>query len=160
MPATARAKKDKEKKVVQCDSVTRNELLAFVYYATVDDIGRGGKTLHMTDVDRGMEFKVEGQQLIESSLSADQFHTTKKTTKTKVAEMLVQAYNRPFTVCFTKTDGKERTLRGRLIQPEPLLGRSMVEDLDLERTTHRMRQVDHRTIKFLILDGVKYEVRK
>ena len=50
-------------------------------------------------------------------------------------------------------------MRGRLITPEPLLGRSMVEDLDLAVTEHRQRLVDHRTIKFLIIEGVKYIVK-
>jgi len=39
------------------------------------------------------------------------------------------------------------------------LGRSMVEDLESSDKKNRMRQVDHRTIKWLIVDGVKYVVK-
>ena len=58
-----------------------------------------------------------------------------------------------------KQDGTERTLRGKLVKPEPLLGRSMVEDLDSDDKKNRLRQVDHRTINWLVVDGVKYTVK-
>jgi len=34
----------------------------------------------------------------------------------------------------------------------------MVEDLEV-KGVNRLRQVDHRTIKYLIVDGVKYMVK-
>ena len=160
--ATATPEKEvaeKSKKRVQSSKVNVGDLMAFIYYTQVDDVRKGGDELTVTDVDRQDSFRVQGKPLVESSYSADQFHTTKRATKTKVAETLVGAFNRPFSVCFEKTDGTERTLRGRLIKPEPLLGRSMVEDLDIV-SGHRMRQVDHRTIRWLIVDGIKYTVRK
>ena len=40
-----------------------------------------------------------------------------------------------------------------------LLGRSLCEDLDLPEGRNRLREVDHRTIKYLIVDGVKYVVK-
>jgi len=76
----------------------------------------------------------------------------------KAAEILVNAYHRPLTVCFVKNDGTERTLRGRLVKPEPLLGRSTVEDLDVTNG-NRLRLVDHRTIKWIVVDGTKYTVK-
>ena len=75
-----------------------------------------------------------------------------------MAELLINARNIPFTVCFEKQNGEERVLRGRLISHEALLGRSSVEDLDLP-AGDRTRLVDHRTLKFLILNGVKYVLK-
>jgi hypothetical protein len=100
---------------------------------------------------------VHGKELIESAFSADQYSAEEKVTKTRAAEILSTAYNRPFTVCFEKQDGKERVLRGRLVEPEPLLGRSHVEDLDVVEG-HKLRLVDHRTIRYIIVNGTKYTV--
>lgn len=139
--------------------VKRNDLMAFVYWGTIDSASRLGDRVSVSDVDRGEGFSVNGSPLVESAFSADRYDEVQKVTKTRAAELLVNAYNRPFTVVFEKKEGEERTLRGRLIQPEPLLGRSMVEDLDIKADKHRLRQVDHRTIKSLIVDNVMYVVK-
>ena len=136
--------------------VKKNDLMAFVYWAKVDSTTYGG--VYCTNVDNGAAFEVCGDSLIQKAFSADWFEKTEKVTKTEAAEKLSTAYNRPFTVCFKKANGDTRELRGRLIKPEPLMGRSMVEDLDLNEGSP-MRLVDHRTIEWLIVDGVKYEVK-
>ena len=130
--------------------------MAFVYYAKVKRAS--SDVLDVESIDKkGMDFKVEGKELIENGFSADQYDEEEKVSMTRAAEILVSSYNRPLTVCFDKNDGTERVLRGRLVHPEPLLGRSMVEDLDLP--SDRFRLVDHRTLKFLVVDGVKYSVK-
>jgi hypothetical protein len=149
---------DRKKNKVKPSSVKVGDLMAFTYYAKVDSVGLGGTKLVITDLDSGMDkITVEGRELVENSLSADFFEEEVKVTKTEAAEILVSSYGRPFTVCFEKTDGTERILRGRLVMPEPLLGRSKVEDL--EQTKDRMRLVDHRTIRWLTVDGVKHVVK-
>lgn len=126
----------------------------------IENLGAGPKT-----------FSVIGTDLIRAMPSADLFESEQKVTKTRAAEILVTAFNKPFSVAFEKQDGTERVLRGRLVQPEPLLGRSMCEDLDIEikpakaetganGAASRYRLVDHRTIKWLVLDGVRYVVGK
>lgn len=140
------------------DQVQTDELMAFVYYVKVKQTD-GGNEVVVADVDHGSrEIKISGKELIENAYSADQSHETIKVTKTQAAEILVGSVNRPLTVCFIKADGTERKLRGRLVRPEPLLGRSMVEDLDTT-DTNRLRQVDHRTIEWIIVEGVKYVVK-
>ena len=52
--------------------------------------------------------------------------------------------------------GKETQLTGRLSRAEGKLGRSLVIDLP----TAGYRQVDHRTLKWFIVDNVKYTVKK
>jgi hypothetical protein len=139
--------------------VNSGDLMALVYFVKVQSVQERGEYLVVTDVDQDQgPINVRGKTLVENSFSADQFSETEKVTKTAAAELLVNSFNRPFKVCYTKQDGEERVLRGRLIQPEPLLGRSMVEDLDADKK-NRVRQVDHRTIQWLIVEGVKYEVK-
>ncbi|MEK6932591.1 MAG: hypothetical protein AABW56_02235 [Nanoarchaeota archaeon] len=135
--------------------VRKGDLMAFVDYVRVDQVLNGGNDLKVYDLDSKFDFKVLGKDLVEKSFSADRYEDEKKVTKTEAAELLIKAYNRPFTVGFTKSDGSSRTLRGRLLSPEPLLGRSHVEDLDITSGS-RLRLVDHRKIEFLIVDGIKY----
>lgn len=56
-------------------------------------------------------------------------------------------------------EGEERTLIGYLSKVEPKVGRSTVIDLELPRDKYRIRQVDHRTINWLIIKNVKYTVK-
>ncbi len=142
---------------MKANKIKNGDLVAFTYYGKV--VGHSAGELSVYDVDNKREFLVRGTDLIEGSLSADQFSSTKKVNKTKAAEVLIEAKNRPLTVMFTKVNGEDRKLRGRLVNAEPLLGRSMVQDLDITKG-NPLRQVDHRTIKWLIVDDVKYEVKK
>ena len=132
------------------------DILTIVHYAKVTS--KNGNTVAVSDLDNQQPFEINGSPLIEKCLTPDQFTSTKKVTKTEAAELLVSAYNKPLKVLFVKEDKTEREMRCRLIKPEPLLGRSMVDDLDID-SGHKMRQIDHRTIKWLILDGTKYEVK-
>lgn len=151
-----------ERRIEKVDpaKVKKGDLLAFTYYTLVKEVQDGGKKLIVADVDnKGSEIGIQGLELVERSHSSDFFVDEEKVGKIHAAEILVGSQHRPFTVCFEKQDGSERVLRGRLIRPEPLLGRSMVEDLEEADQKKRLKQVDHRTIKFLIVDGVKYIVK-
>lgn len=146
---------------VQYDKIKEGDLMAFIYYGKIKskdfiDIHESVQVAGVAGAPSG--FHVHGKDLIEVGFSADQFNRTEKLSKTAIAEILTTSYNRPFTVCFEKQDGTERTLRGRLVQPETLLGRSHVEDLDIKEGNN-LRLVDHRTLKFLIVNGVRYQVK-
>ena len=134
------------------------ELLAVTFWTKVDRID-GTEKLLVEDLERGNKFHIQGKDLISSTLSADEFSKTEKITKTAAAQKLVTLFGVPFTVNFDEQSGSNRTLRGKLIEPEPLLGRSYVEDLDIPLNEHRLRQVDHRSIRYLICQGVKYVVK-
>ncbi len=138
--------------------VRPGHLIAFVHYARVVGVEDGGERLHVEDLDTGQKFDINGRSLVEAAHSPDQHASTVKATKTEMAERLVSAFGRPIAVCFTKQTGEERILRGRLDAPEPLLGRSRVEDLD-QPPGHRYRLVDHRELKWLVVDGVRYELK-
>jgi hypothetical protein len=139
--------------------IKRDHIMSIVHYIKVTDIYPDTYEFNGDDIDQPTnQMKVKGKELLERAYSADQFDTEEKISKTHAAELLVTAVNRPFTVCFDKTDGSERTIRGRLVKPEPLLGRSMVEDLDAP-SNNRLRQVDHRTIHWLVVEGKKYIVK-
>lgn len=151
---------DRKINKVQPSKVAVNDLMAFVNYVKVKQVLNGGEELIVTDLDHNnRNIKIAGKDLVENSLSADQSEETVKVSKTEAAEILISLHNRPFTVSFEKADGKERVLRGRLIKHEALLGRSMVEDLDEPADKNRVRQVDHRTINWITVEGVRYQVK-
>lgn len=150
--------------------VNKDDLMAFTYWVKVTEnlveLSGSSRTFEVLRVvnldDKNSPIEFRGLELIEGGLSADQFHEEQTVTKTKAAELLVTSHNRPLTVAFVKADGTDRKIRGRLISAEPLLGRSMVEDLDLEdngKERNRVRLVDHRTITYLIVEGIKYTVK-
>lgn len=145
---------------IAASKVKTGDMMAMVYFVKVKSV-RGPNEIYVEDLYHGTsDIEVRGKELIENSYSADQFTEEMKVSKTQAADILIHSSNRPLTVSFLKADGEERVLRGRLIKPEPLLGRSMVEDLDKPVTEkNRLRQVDHRTINWLVVDGVKYIVK-
>tara|TARA_R110000824_G_scaffold112318_1_gene261400 strand:- start:5222 stop:5629 length:408 start_codon:yes stop_codon:yes gene_type:complete len=132
-----------------------NDLVAFTYWAKINKVN--GSKLSVTDVDTDENFEVKGQPLIDSAFSADDHNNTEKVTQTQIADRLVKSFNRPLTVNFTKKDGASRSLRGRLLSSEPLLGRSYVQDLDTDDNGTRL--VDHRTISRLVVEDVEYVVK-
>lgn len=153
---------DRKTHPLNFSKIKSGDILAIVQYVKVKEVIPKHFAFlgESRDMDFGKPIQYSGKDMIEAGYSSDQYEEEVKIGKIAAAEILVSSYNRPFTVCYEKADGTPRTLRGRLVKPEPVMGRSMVEDLDLEITEkNRLRQVDHRTISFLIVDGVKYTVK-
>ena len=121
---------------------------------------KGGYKVMGRDLDLGIDgFAVNGTPLVESLYTAGVVTKVEKVTQTELAEHFVEdCRNIPFTVCFVKQNGEERILRGRYIKQERLMGRSMVEDLDIA-SGHKQRLVCHRELRWLIVNGVKYELK-
>lgn len=136
------------------------DILAFVNYVQVQEVGsdaskQPGTKLKVKNVDTGEVINIEGKGLVENALSADFFQEEVPTSQSNLIDILMRSYNQPFTVVYEKQDGKERTLRGRLIKPDTRRGRSDVEDLDNE-PKDRYRQADHRTLSTVVVGGTKY----
>jgi hypothetical protein len=140
---------------------TRGEVIARVLYLRVEaqsytrDYDASFKCV---DLENKSHLVVNGQELVKKFVSADQVDETKQVTRTELAQRLVSVGSLPFTVTFVKADKKERVLRGRLVEHEDLLGRSMVHDFEVEKG-EPIRLVDHRTLRSLIVNGVKYELK-
>ena len=56
-------------------------------------------------------------------------------------------------------EGEACTLRCHLVNAENKLGRSRVIDLDAT-TPSKFRQIDHRTIEYIIVNNTKYFLKK
>jgi len=155
--------KEMTKEKTDPKTIEKDDVLSFNQYVKVVKNKQTRIGVHRIDVvnlDTGHEFYIEGNQLIQESISADRYTDNKILIREKIAEILVRSFNRPFSVNFVKKDGTNRTIRARLVSSEHLMGRSMVEDLDIDIYNSRLRQVDHRTINWLIVDGIKYTAKK
>lgn len=140
-----------------------NSIVAFTTYAKTTS--HFGEKLGVTDLHRGTQFYINGDTLIKELKSADDYFSTEKLTMTQLAEKFSQVGHLPFTVTFKKKEGEVRTLRGMMVSPENILARAQVIDFDVDKDEtksydNRQRQVDYRTIQSLIVDGVKYELKK
>ena len=132
------------------------DLIAIVRYAHVTDVNTDG--VMVEDVDDKSKFTIKGKPIVESLKSANLTESEEAVNLTEAATLVSTSFNTPMTVCFEKQEGGERILTGRLLSTEPLLGRSYFDDLEIA-DGHRLRQVDHRTIKWLILNKKKYVVK-
>lgn len=132
------------------------EIISLTIYAEVEN--KDYMRLVCRDLQNGQMYELSGVDIISRLNSADAFTDIKEVSKTAMAELLLDAGDKVFTVTFVKQGGEQRVLRGRLIQAEPTMGRAMVEDLDLS-TPMNIRQVDLRTLKCLVIDNKKYVVK-
>lgn len=133
------------------------EIISFTVYATVDEKYDDG--IVCKDLYTGNRYTIFGPTHANLS-SADVFSRIENTNKTELAKRLLDANDTVFTVEFVKQDGELRTLRGRLVKEDALMGRALVEDLDIPlHAVSNIRQVDLRTLKSLIIGNVKYVVK-
>lgn len=138
-------------------SINVGDIISLTKFAEVKSL-INGVALKAVDLHDNKMFEIHGKDLQDACLSADFFDDITPVTKTELAEILVKSYGKPFTVVFDKADKTERKLRGRLLSSESILGRSTVEDLD-EPDGKRVRLVDHRTLKSIIIDNVKFTLK-
>lgn len=139
-------------------AIRPGDVIAIVTYARVVANLRYNQTLQVQDLDRhGTPFEIKGDELARDCFSADRFAEEVKLARTKICKILMtRCWGVPFTACFVKENGEERVMRCRYLENEETDGRSRVEDLDVARGENRVRLIDHRTLKWLIVRGVKY----
>lgn len=138
--------------------------------------------------DSNMNYQIPAEQ-VKDMYSATLFDSEEKVTKTQMVEIFQSANEAVFTITFNVKvqpeeiatllssiksqadldnrkkelskqliEGKLTTITGFLAKREESLGRSLVIDLTKERSK-AFRQVDHRSIKELVLKNVKYTLK-
>lgn len=188
----------KTKKHSISDKLVAGERLARLSYLTVVNpnvhVGNGEYQVEVIN-ESGKQWRIDKYVLDNECISASQFSTTKKVSRTDIVKLITNAGHRLFTAYFyTKPDkkkalqklknaypnkgikgvgimkrvdydklmseildevwhGNERTMVARYHSITPL-GRINVVDVD----KGGLRKIDPRTIEWLILDNVKYEV--
>ena len=122
-----------------------DELEQYVHVRTLDGDQSVGVKL--------MEFK--------SYKTPTQFQSTQRVSRTAIVGILQhRVKSHAFLVDFKKKDGTDRTMTARMLEFCGIFGRSDVMELKAsEDNTHlieQKRQIDHRTIRRLVFDGVEY----
>lgn len=137
----------------------------------------------------GMSWGIGKEIVARECYAADQFNETKQVTRTELINIFCSVGDTIYTVNFNKQPkiedaydavanngriksnsdikkalkekmaGEERTLVGYTLKLDAAYGRSMVVDLQQEDKSDRVRQVDHRTLNWLIFKNVKYVVK-
>jgi len=133
----------------------KGDAVQLIYNCVITDITPGSIKVH--DNEKDMDFFITGDKLISTLGKANEFSTTQRVSKTEIVEKLLTSHGKILSVEFEKQNGANRILRGYLAKAEPLLGRSYCVDIDVT-DSNKLRLVDHRTIVWLICDGVKYYV--
>lgn len=142
---------------MELSKIRNGERLSMTYYLEV--LSKSGDSIQVRDQNK-MEFTIKGKSLIENTIkSASQFYETRKVSRTEMVDILLGSGDTVFTCVFTKQDGTERTLIGHLTNTEPHFGRSNVFDLEVT-SGHPIRQVDHRTLSEIIINNIRYILKK
>jgi hypothetical protein len=134
----------------------KDNIITLTKYAKVVSVD--GKKLRAVDLHDGNVFEIDGLDIQEGCTSADQFAETEKVTQTELIKLFTSSFGKPFTVVFDSKKTKNRMLRGRLLSTDNVWARSTVEDLD-KPDGNRIRLVDHRTLKSMIVDGKRYTLK-
>lgn len=138
--------------------IQRNDRLSGTYYLDVLSVDKAGGIITVQD-QNGQKFDIRGKGLIEQTLySGNKYEKEEKISRTEAVNILRNAGDTVFTVRFEKQDGKMRDLTGHLINSENEFGRSNVIDLNIT-SGHNQRQIDHRTISWIVFKNVKYTVK-
>jgi len=148
------------------DTVKVGDMLQMSYWGIVRDkqTRQGETSLQMEPVTPGIsgEFFVNGSELVKQAGSADYFdpESVVKCNQGELVNYFLIVASLPVTVCFTKQNGNQRVLRGRVISASGPLGQSLVEDLDLPISMRsRIRTVIHRQINWFVANGLRYELK-
>ena len=143
--------------MLDLNKLREGEKLSMTEYFTVEQImPQDGAILARNSA--GSLINISGKEMIESRFNSNsQYNEEIKAGKNEMAGKLQTAGDKVFTVCFEKQDGSERILTGHLVSAEPNLGRTKVIDLNVgaDDKSKGIRQVDNRTIKWLVIDNQK-----
>jgi hypothetical protein len=157
------------------------EFLSEIQYYKVLEVSSSG--IFVKNI-RGLEFTIS-KSIVEEGLHSDrQFNEEQQVTRTELVQVLSNAGETVFTACFNKkldakalkesfNDpkisvksvaamqrmllGEERVLTGFLLSSDALSGRFQV--VDLEDPEGRAKQIDQRTLNWVILRNIKYTVK-
>jgi hypothetical protein len=179
-----------EKKLDKTKLKVGDKLSRISYITILKLGSESGFTNYEVENENGFKWGISGDILAEECYSADQYNETKEVTRTELIEIFSKVGDAVFTVNFNKLPtaddflaltrdegnkirsykdmekdfkklkGAERTLTGYTVDIENGFGRTTVVDLQVEDKKNPLRQIDHRTLNWLICRNIKYVVKK
>jgi hypothetical protein len=142
--------------------IKEGEMLSFTNYYKV--LEHNVDQLKVVDLRSKVTVIISGESLIELLKSNDYYEKTVVVTKAEMVDALLGAGQTVFTVGFKKADGSDRVMIACNPKAETNLGRTQVVDLEVidkdpADKTKGIRLIDNRTIEFLVLDKVRYNLK-
>lgn len=107
----------------------------------------------------GIEIGISNNIVERGVKNGSQYTGEKKVSRTELINLLGKVGDSVFTANFDKISGENRTITARMVNIENGFGRSNVIDLEIalnDREAHAMRQIDHRSLHWIIFDGTRY----
>ncbi len=140
-------------------AVRPDDIVAFHFYTKVVKIETGpqGQTqLVVKDLENDQLFTVQGEPIIQRGFSGNYVKEEVKMSRTKIIGVLKDSPNKPIQIQFTKKDGSARNMICRFLGTSDT-GYAQVEEL--VETGPQLRQVDLRTMEWMVVEGTKYVVK-
>ena len=166
--------------------VRAGDIMCIQTYVIVKSVEGEGDSLVVEDLFKPGEFSIDGSDMVADMKSASYFdkNDIQRISRTQMVDILTSVGGDPFSASYAKKDGQERLMVGKFLRHERHYGRSLVVDLQLlkewndtkakalaegkteeeanqaaeKKTDGYLRLVDHRTLEWLITDGVRYEL--
>jgi hypothetical protein len=129
------------------------DIIGVFKYAKVVNV-EGPERVVLKDVEKGNEYVMQGAKLISEVFNATTALEHKKVTRTEMEKLLVEAGHQPVSVSFKKAGGDDREMVGVRIG-DGNFGRSLFKEFGGDS----VKQVDHRTLYKLVMDGVEYTLK-
>jgi hypothetical protein len=179
--------RDRPERPIDPARIEPGDIVLLKAYCMVSEVQGGGagggavETLVVEDLIRGGSFPVDGADLLKSLASADQYDKDNqlKTSRTNIAKILITSGGEPITVAWVTNDGTQRVLRGHFKSFADMFGYSYCIDLEVakknleleaknrtlpemerEKPDSIIREVNHKTLEYLILGGTCYYATK
>lgn len=110
---------------------------------------------------RGEEIRISKSIIEFETFNDRQYVEEVKLSRTELIRKLHDVGDTVFQVNFIKKNGDPRTMTCKMVSIENGFGRSNVIDMKLQFAgeSDTVRQVDHRTLNWIILKNVKYSVK-
>ena len=139
--------------------VKPGDIIAFHLYTKVEKVepnASGDLQIVVKNLEQDQMFTVTGEPLIQKGFSGNFVGEEIKLSRTKIIGILKDSPNKPIQIQFTKKDGTDRNMICRFLGTSDT-GYAQVEEL--VETGPQLRQVDLRTMEWMIVEGTKYVVK-
>jgi len=139
--------------------VKKGDVVAFHFYTIVEEVKNkdGDLCLVVKNIEQDQMFTVQGEPLIQKGFSGNFVEEEVTLSRTKIIGILKDSPNKPIQIQFVKKDGSDRNMICRFLATNDT-GYAQVEEL--VETGPQMRQVDLRTMEWIVVEGTKYVVKK
>ncbi len=132
---------------------------------SIVEIEDGRSTINVKNVDLGTEFSITGDKLIDEVLSANDVLKEERVSQNEVIDKLVESNGKILSANFDKKDGNNRTIYGIFFSLDMRRGYSNVIDLEKPRVIgngydNRLKKVNHNTLHWVIIEGVRWVTKK